>query len=247
MDEFKTDLERAECLQNLLISIATRQGGDDRDYGELRDYFLQNPASKNIVPSWLRASRNPSQFMAFIMGKVGGYFERREFIRRELGPLRGLLEKGASPALAAITDQLADFSAGGGDNHWKKALERIPTDPEGAITRAKSFLEEVLKRILDERAVLYSGAADLPELYRLVAKELNLAPDQHTQDSFKKILGGIASIVNELGTLRNRLGDAHGRGKNMVRPAPRHAELAVSLAGSIARFLVETTKKQSAG
>jgi hypothetical protein len=50
-------------------------------------------------------------------------------------------------------------------------------------------------------------------------------------------------VVNELGSLRNRLGDAHGKGKGGVRPAPRHSELAVNLAGSIALFLVETAKK----
>ena len=41
-------------------------------------------------------------------------------------------------------------------------------------------------------------------------------------------------------TLRNRIGDAHGQGRNPVRPAPRHAALAVNLAGSVATFLVET-------
>lgn len=51
-------------------------------------------------------------------------------------------------------------------------------------------------------------------------------------------------MVNGLGTLRNRLGDAHGQGAKTVRPAPRHAELAVNLAGSVALFLVATFKEQ---
>jgi uncharacterized protein YfkK (UPF0435 family) len=87
----------------------------------------------------------------------------------------------------------------------------MTSDPEGAITLARSLLESVLKHILDERKVAYNDKADLPELYRIVAKELNLAPDQHTEETFKRILGGITSVVNELGSLRNRLGDAHGK------------------------------------
>ena len=83
------------------------------------------------------------------------------------------------------------------------------------------------------------------ELYRLTGKELNLAPDQHTEEVFKRILGGVASIVNSLGTLRNRLGDAHGHGKGVIRPSQRHAELAVNLAGSVALFLVETVSQPS--
>ena len=48
------------------------------------------------------------------------------------------------------------------------------------------------------------------------------------------------SVVQGLGTLRNRLSDAHGIGMSASRPAPRHAELAVNLAGSMAGFLVAT-------
>ena len=40
--------------------------------------------------------------------------------------------------------------------------------------------------------------------------------------------------------MRNKLGDAHGKGKKAVKPAARHAALAVNLAGAMAMFLVET-------
>jgi hypothetical protein len=40
--------------------------------------------------------------------------------------------------------------------------------------------------------------------------------------------------------LRNKLSDAHGRGKAGGRPKPRHASLAVNMAGALATFLVET-------
>lgn len=243
MDELRTDFERAEYLQNLLISFSTGGGGEDREYKQLRRHFLETPSTEKLVPTWIRTCRDLGQFWSFIKSRFAHYAERRDFIWQELNPLLASLEKGAAPANAAIAAELMDFSAGGVHDLWNRALERKSSDPEGAITLAKSLLESVLKHILDERKIEYSGKADLPELYRLVAKELNLAPDQHTQDNFKKILGSIASIVSELGTLRNRLGDAHGQGKNMVKPATRHAELAVNLAGSIALFLIETTKK----
>jgi Abortive infection C-terminus len=46
--------------------------------------------------------------------------------------------------------------------------------------------------------------------------------------------------VNYIGTIRNRLGDAHGPGPYRVRPLPRHAELVVNLAGTMATFLIAT-------
>ena len=79
----------------------------------------------------------------------------------------------------------------------------------------------------------------LPKLYHKVAALLNLAPSQHSEEVFKAILGNAQSVVNMLGSLRNKIGDAHGRGRP-VRVKPRHAQLAVNLAGSMATFLVET-------
>jgi len=47
-------------------------------------------------------------------------------------------------------------------------------------------------------------------------------------------------VVSSLGELRNKIGDAHAQGRKPVKPMPRHAALAVNLAGSMAMFLVET-------
>lgn len=116
--------------------------------------------------------------------------------------------------------------------------------PEGAITAARTLLETVCKLILDDVGLAYSDD-DLPKLYGKVARALNLAPSDHTEDAFKQILGGCWSVVNGLGTLRNRISDAHGQGARPVRPAPRHADLAVNLAGAMAAFLVETWRARS--
>ncbi|HCG8650235.1 TPA: abortive infection family protein [Vibrio parahaemolyticus] len=67
-----------------------------------------------------------------------------------------------------------------------------------------------------------------------------MAPEQHNESIFKQILGGCSGIVNGLGTLRNKLGDAHGQGKRPVKPQARHAELAVNLAGTMSLFLIST-------
>lgn len=47
--------------------------------------------------------------------------------------------------------------------------------------------------------------------------------------------------------MRNALSDAHGKSKRAVRPAPRHAKLAVNSGFAVAGFLIEThvEKKRS--
>jgi hypothetical protein len=123
---------------------------------------------------------------------------------------------------------------------WTKLMSRRESDPEGAITSARTLLESVCKHILDQSDVSYKEGEELPRLYRLATTQLKLSPDQHAEQVFRQILGGCQSIVECLGAIRNRLGDAHGKGKAGARPAPRHAALAVNLAGSMATFLIET-------
>lgn len=129
---------------------------------------------------------------------------------------------------------------------WQKALERRHGEPEGAITAARTTLESVCKLILDDLDVEHGDKDDLPALYKKVAKELRLAPDDYLEQAFKQILGGCMTVVNGLATLRNQLSDAHGKGKRAVRPSARHANLAVNLAGTVAVFLVETWQARNA-
>lgn len=244
-DEFQelgSDFDKAEFLQNLLLARATGGTGDNWEYQELRKYFLNNPLTQDLIPRWVRINRDLSQFWNFIQAKFGTYAERRQFIWNEFSSLLEFLEsKQAFPAEKSISERLEKFDSDGIHYYWQKALERKKLDPEGAITLSKTILESVCKHILDEQKVEYDQKkTDLPQLYKLTAIELNLSPDQHTEQIFKQILGGCSSVVYGLGSLRNKLGDAHGKGKMKVKPAARHAELSVNLAGSIALFLIET-------
>lgn len=248
MEELRTDLERATYLQNVLISRATGGLCDDDQYQAVRRVLLERTDAGDLIPSFVRTCRDLSQFWGFIKQRFASYAERRDFVWNAFAPLLDRLEgRSAKPSDVPISDGLKSFDSDGVHAAWTKAIERREADPEGAITAARTLLETVCKHILDESGVAYEkGRSDLPDLYRLVAKELNLAPSQHTQEVFKQILGGVTSVVNGLAAVRNRLGDAHGQGKMPVRPAARHAQLAVNLAGSASLFLIESWAARSA-
>jgi hypothetical protein len=149
------------------------------------------------------------------------------------------------PAEKSISQVLQKFDEVSINSAWQKALERKVSDPEGAITISKTMLESICKHILDERNISYDPSKiELPELYKKTSKELNLAPSQHTEEIFKQILGGCSGVITGLGALRNKLGDAHGKGKQNIKPLARHAELAVNLSGALALFLIETHNSQ---
>jgi hypothetical protein len=147
-----------------------------------------------------------------------------------------------SPSDAAITSTVEAVNSGYIQEAWHKALDRRATDAEGAITAARTLLESVCKHILDVSLATYDDSADLPKLYTLTAKQLNLSPSQHTEQLFKQILGGCQTVVEGLGAVRNRHSDAHGKGASGTKPAPRHAELAVNLSGAMATFLLQTSE-----
>ena len=233
--------ERVEVFQNMLIAQATSGGTDLGDFELLREEIINHPLLKDLAPRFLRTCRNPSQFWQFIKYKFPTYAERRQYLWDEFRPLFERLDGAkATPADGNVSLALEKFDPDTVHQIWLKAMERRESDPEGAITLARTLLESVCKHILDERGQEYKPDSDLPGLYKMAAKTLNIAPSQHSESIFQQILGGCTAVVEGLGAMRNRLSDAHGQGKKPIKPAPRHAELAVNLAGAMATFLVAT-------
>jgi hypothetical protein len=104
-----------------------------------------------------------------------------------------------SPADESISATLAAFDPTQVHARWTIAMERRTSEPAGAITLARTLLEDVCKWILDQAGETWQEADDLPVLYRKLAKVLKLAPDEHTEQVFKQILGSWQSVVESLG------------------------------------------------
>jgi hypothetical protein len=240
-------LERAKMLEGFLIARATGDMTNNQNsYSVLRREFMDDFRLSVLLPDFVRINRTLDMFWPFIKSQADNYAERRRIIHGAFTPLIDYLEgKNRAPADDVVSDQLRTFDSAGVHEIWAKALSRRNDDPDGAITIARTLLETVCKHILDATGETYTDKDDLPALYRAVATRLKIAPSQHTEEAFKRILGGATNVVEGLGSLRNKIGDAHGKGKAAVRPGPRHAQLAVNLAGAMATFLVETWRDRT--
>jgi hypothetical protein len=228
-------------LKSILVSYATGGGGDEIEYKNLRRDLIVLPRIANLLPRFVNSCRDLSEFWSLIQPKFAHYAERREFLRNEFDPLLSMLEaESRTPSDAPITATVQSVNSAYIQETLRKALERRATDPEGAITASRTLLESACKHILDAAGTTYDDSADLPNLYSQTAKQLNLSPSQHTELLFRQILGSCQSVVEGLGALRNRHSDAHGKGVTGTKPAPRHAELAVNLSGTVATFLLQT-------
>lgn len=168
-----------------------------------------------------------------------GPMKYRRPSRKDVGKLKKWLAEG-TPASKEIDEALKNVNCASINTYWKKALERLNDDPEGAITSARAMIESTCKAILEEKKTAYKEDGDLIKLYKQAAKELNLAPEQHAEQAFKQVLGGCSSVVTGVASLRNVYGDAHGKGKKHKKPSLRHARLAANMAGGLCLFLLET-------
>jgi len=236
-----SEYQLVEYFQDGVIARATGSDFNNQLYIEVRKKLLENKNIDKLLPEWVKTKRTIDQFWTFIKGRFSTYQERRDFLWSEFSPLLNYLEKKTvSPLEVNIVFDEAHIHS-----QWQKALDRKQTDVDGAITIARTLLESTLKHILDELNIKFNDGADLPDLYKEVAKTLKLAPEQHHEQIFKQILGGASSIVTGLGALRNKLGDAHGKSKKAIKPSERHSELAVNLAGIMATFLFKTFKENT--
>jgi hypothetical protein len=120
-----------------------------------------------------------------------------------------------------------------------KSSDKINTgDFDGAITNARTLVENICLYILDKSGTPYDHDGDLPKLYKTVAKLLKMEPQSYPEKFFKEILSGCFSIVNGLSNIRNELGDAHGKSATkFYRPAKRHAVFAVEVAKAFSEFV----------
>lgn len=242
----ETRLEQAVMIEALLSGAATDGEIDDKRYTYLRRELMDDPVLHDLLPGFVRRFRDLRGFRTHSQSKYDTWRERRQFVMEEFTPLLDYLEgQKAHPSDSIADDTLRSYDADGIHEVWQKALARRSTDPEGAITVARTLLETVCKRVLEDTGTEYNDKDDLPKLYFAVAEQLNLAPEQHSEKAIKTILGGATQMVHGIGTLRNKLSDSHGRGGRLpVKPSERHAALAVNTAGAVATFIIETHNAQ---
>ena len=240
-------LKDLEALQNLILEVARENPVDNEAYRRLRQTLTRDPRIAEQIPQFVRDCRDREQLSEFLSSKYGSNWSlRKTFVWSTFRPLLDEIEFEGTPVERHASVLLREIQMEGVLVAWERALSRREEDPAGAITAARTLIETVCKHILDEANVAYQRQVELPALYQMTAEVLNIAPSQHSEQLFKRILGGCTTVVEALGALRNSIGDAHGAGRQAIKPAPRHAQLAVDLAGAVAVFLFQTAQARKA-
>ncbi len=126
---------------------------------------------------------------------------------------------------------------------FRRALANVESDPPAAITAACAILEALCKVYIATEGLPMPSDQSLRPLWRVVQEHLNLDPANAVDADMKRILGGMASIVQGVGAFRTHAGSAHGRGPSPPSAEPRHARLTVHAAETLVGFVLETWVK----
>lgn len=170
----------------------------------------------------------------------------RERIRASLGKnqltyqMNGFITlAAASPAAKSLADyfKASDFSSI--EAEFDRALLHIDRDPHAAITAASAIIEALCKTYIEMHGMGLPSKQTIGPLWKVVQQQLGLNVDPTLEDDQRRILGGLASIVDGVGAYRTHIGSAHGRGVEPPKITPSEARLAVHASHTIVIFVME--------
>lgn len=154
----------------------------------------------------------------------------------------GGLILGAATALPtkSLKQVLKDRDLSGVDKEFERALANVEKDPPAAITAACSILESLFKVYIEDNGIEMPSDQSLKPLWKVASKHLGLDPAAIEDDDVKKVLSGLNSVVDGIGSLRTHTGSAHGHGRRAYHLQARHARLAIHASHTLVGFFIET-------
>jgi hypothetical protein len=111
-------------MENLMMERATGgMGANTHVYAYLRQEFMADPVTKELLPNFVRTSRSLDAFWPWIKNEAGSYAERRRLISNAFAPLCDYLEgRNRAPGDHVVSTSLESFDAEGVHAVWSKAL-----------------------------------------------------------------------------------------------------------------------------
>jgi len=139
--------------------------------------------------------------------------------------------------------------------HIKAQVEAIKQtvseNPSLALDLAKTLVESVCKAVLEQRAVPFDQADDLPKLLRALCQRLPFLPadvsgEVAVRGSIEKTLNGLKTVVQGICELRNQCGFAsHGSGRPKPVMEAAQALLAAQAAEAIVGFIYRSHSQEN--
>ena len=114
---------------------------------------------------------------------------------------------------------------------------------DSALTKARTLLEEVFCWAIERKGEQHSSRGDLGKMFSQVKCLYNIHADKTMDRRICDLVNGLNKIVDSIGQMRNKQGDAHGVGASRVNIEDYHARLAVNAAANVADFVLSVVHR----
>lgn len=128
-------------------------------------------------------------------------------------------------------------------NEFIRAEQNCVSDPPASIAAASSMVESACKLYISDHGLEMPSNQTIKPLWNTVAKDLLPNPASIADDDIQRLISGLASVVDGLGSLRTHTGSAHGRGR--AEPQVGHAEalFAIHSSQALVLFMIQKWRK----
>lgn len=222
-------------VQNWLRRINKESKDPTKILGKLIEQYMELPDEK-MIPSFDTYAKNTLKekhdFRDCLINTLASY--GLTYISG------GIITTGGSLPSISLEYHIQKKNIPAIDLEFKRSLDNVDSNPLEAISAACNILESICKVFIEEEHLALPTKQDLRSLWKVVAESLNFNPNVIQDVDLKKIISGMYSIVDGISSLRTHGSSAHGQGKKMYKPKPRHARFTVNAAHSLALFILET-------
>ncbi len=140
----------------------------------------------------------------------------------------------------SLEDIISDRDLSGLQTEFERIYTNVESDPAAAVTASCALLESLFNIYIHDNELEPPRDRSVGPLWRVVRKHVSFEPGSVEDEDLRKILSGLASIVDGTGSLRTHKGSAHGHGHVTYNLKARHARLAAHSAFTLATFILET-------
>lgn len=152
----------------------------------------------------------------------------------------GYITDGGSIASLSLKEAIQKRNTPAVEMEFSRALENLHTDPREAVSAACNILESTFKIFIADENLQTPAKQDLQGLWKTVREHLGLDTKAVEDEDLKRILSGLYSLTDGIGSLRTHASSAHGAGRKIYNLKPRHARLAINAAHTLTMFILES-------
>ncbi|EOE5048922.1 abortive infection family protein [Salmonella enterica] len=197
--------------------------------GRLIENYMESELPANPYYEWEKKKVEFVKKMPELLGRYGLSYVTG-----------GYVTDGASLASLSLKEAIQKRNTPAVEMEFARALENLHTDPREAVSAACNILESTFKIFIADENLPIPAKQDLQGLWKTVREHLGLDTKTVEDEDLKRILSGLYSLTDGIGSLRTHASSAHGAGRKIYNLKPRHARLAINAAHTLTMFILES-------